>query len=118
MPLFVYVLSLAVFAQGTSEFMLAGLVPGIAHDMSVSVAAAASLTSAYAIGMIVGAPPMAALSARWPRRRALAGFLAAFIVVHVIGAVTASFPCCSEHASSPRSSTPVSSRSRCPSRPP
>lgn len=92
MPLFVYVLSLAVFAQGTSEFMLAGLVPGIAHDMSVSVAAAASLTSAYAIGMIVGAPPMAALSARWPRRRALAGFLAAFIVVHVIGAVTASFP--------------------------
>ncbi|MFF1964400.1 Cmx/CmrA family chloramphenicol efflux MFS transporter [Streptomyces sp. NPDC058232] len=92
MPLFVYVLSLAVFAQGTSEFMLVGLVPGIAHDMSVSVAAAASLTSAYAIGMIVGAPPMAALSARWPRRRALAGFLAAFIVVHVIGAVTASFP--------------------------
>ncbi|MET8537107.1 MFS transporter [Streptomyces sp. NPDC005065] len=92
MPLFVYVLSLAVFVQGTSEFMLAGLVSGIAHDMSVSVAAAASLTSAYAIGMIVGAPTMAALSARWPRRRALAGFLAAFIVVHVIGAVTASFP--------------------------
>ncbi|WP_149828531.1 Cmx/CmrA family chloramphenicol efflux MFS transporter [Streptomyces tailanensis] len=92
MPLFVYVLSLAVFAQGTSEFMLAGLVPGIAHDMSVSVAAAASLTSAYAVGMIVGAPVMAALSARWPRRRALAGFLAAFVVVHVVGAVTASFP--------------------------
>ncbi|WP_436787991.1 Cmx/CmrA family chloramphenicol efflux MFS transporter [Yinghuangia sp. YIM S10712] len=92
MPLFVYVLSLAVFAQGTSEFMLAGLVPGIADDMSVSVGAAASLTSAYAVGMIVGAPVMAALSARWPRRRALAGFLVAFVVVHVIGAVTASFP--------------------------
>ncbi|GAA2073124.1 Cmx/CmrA family chloramphenicol efflux MFS transporter [Actinomadura alba] len=92
MPLFVYVLSLAVFAQGTSEFMLSGLVPGIAHDMSVSVGAAASLTSAYAIGMIVGAPAMAALSARWPRRRALAGFLAAFVVVHVIGAVTTNFP--------------------------
>ncbi|MEV0593438.1 Cmx/CmrA family chloramphenicol efflux MFS transporter [Nonomuraea cavernae] len=92
MPLFVYVLSLAVFAQGTSEFMLAGLVPGIAHDLSVSVGAAASLTSAYAVGMIVGAPVMAAMSARWPRRRALAGFLAAFVVVHVIGAVTASFP--------------------------
>lgn len=92
MPLFVYVLSLAAFAQGTSEFMLAGLVPGIAHDMSVSVAAAASLTSAYAVGMIVGAPVMAALSARWPRRRALAGLLAAFVVVHVVGAVTASFP--------------------------
>lgn len=71
--------------------MLSGLVPGIAQDLSVSVGAAASLTSAYAIGMIVGAPVMAALSARWPRRRALAGFLAAFVVVHVIGAVTTDF---------------------------
>jgi DHA1 family chloramphenicol resistance protein-like MFS transporter len=89
--LFVYALSLAVFAQGTSEFMLSGLVPGIARDMSVGVAAAASLTSAYAVGMVVGAPVMAALSARWPRRRALAIFLVAFVVVHVIGAVTRDF---------------------------
>ncbi|MER8155464.1 Cmx/CmrA family chloramphenicol efflux MFS transporter [Streptomyces sp. NPDC094472] len=91
MPVFLYVLALAVFAQGTSEFMLSGLVPGIAQDLSVPVGAAASLTSAYAIGMIVGAPVMAALSARWPRRRALAGFLTAFVVVHVIGAVTTDF---------------------------
>ncbi|MFF4753799.1 Cmx/CmrA family chloramphenicol efflux MFS transporter [Streptomyces sp. NPDC002514] len=88
MPFFVHVLALAVFAQGTSEFMLSGLVPGIARDLSVSVAAAAGLTSAYAVGMIVGAPLMAALSARWPRRRALAGFLTAFVAVHVVGAVT------------------------------
>jgi MFS transporter, DHA1 family, chloramphenicol resistance protein len=91
LPLFVYVLALAVFAQGTSEFMLAGLVPGIAAELSVPVAAAAGLTSAYAIGMVVGAPIMAAWSARWPRRRALAGFLAAFVVVHVVGAVTTDF---------------------------
>ncbi|WTW94035.1 MFS transporter [Streptomycetaceae bacterium NBC_01309] len=91
MPLLVYVLGLAVFAQGTSEFMLSGLVNGIARDLSVSVGAAASLTSAYALGMILGAPVMAALSARWPRRRALAGFLAMFIAVHVAGAVTNDF---------------------------
>ncbi|MFE4869821.1 Cmx/CmrA family chloramphenicol efflux MFS transporter [Streptomyces sp. NPDC056682] len=91
MPVFIYVLGLAVFAQGTSEFMLSGLVPGIARDLSVSVGAAASLTSAYAIGMITGAPVMAALGARWPRRRTLAGFLTAFVVVHVIGAVTTDF---------------------------
>ncbi|GGR27090.1 Cmx/CmrA family chloramphenicol efflux MFS transporter [Streptomyces netropsis] len=92
MPVFLYVLGLAVFAQGTSEFMLSGLVPGIARDLSVPVGAAASLTSAYAVGMIVGAPVMAALSARWPRRRALASFLTAFVVVHVVGAVTTNFP--------------------------
>ncbi|RKN40376.1 Cmx/CmrA family chloramphenicol efflux MFS transporter [Streptomyces hoynatensis] len=91
MPAFLYVLALAVFAQGTSEFMLSGLVPGIARDLSVPVGAAASLTSAYAAGMIVGAPAAAALSARWPRRRALAGFLAAFVLVHVAGALTTDF---------------------------
>lgn len=91
MPLFVYVLSLAVFAQGTSEFMLSGLVPAIAADLSVSVAAAASLTSAYAIGMVAGAPVMAALSARWPRRWTLAAFLVAFVVAHVVGALTDDF---------------------------
>ncbi|MFF6783312.1 Cmx/CmrA family chloramphenicol efflux MFS transporter [Streptomyces sp. NPDC012510] len=91
MPLFLHILGLAVFAQGTSEFMLSGLVPGIARDLSVPVGAAASLTSAYAVGMIVGAPVMAALSARWPRRRALAGLLTAFVLVHVAGAVTTDF---------------------------
>ena len=92
MPIFVYVLALAIFAQGTSEFMLSGLVSGIAHSLSVSVEAAAALTSAYAIGMILGAPLMAAWSSRWPRRRALAVFLAAFVVVHVVGAITTNFP--------------------------
>jgi DHA1 family chloramphenicol resistance protein-like MFS transporter len=91
LPLFVYVLGLAVFAQGTSEFMASGLVPGIAGEMAVPVSAAAALTSAYAIGMIIGAPAMAMLSARWPRRRALAGFLTAFIAVHVLGAITTEF---------------------------
>ncbi|MEV8478580.1 Cmx/CmrA family chloramphenicol efflux MFS transporter [Streptomyces sp. NPDC051173] len=91
LPLFIHVLGLAVFAQGTSEFMLSGLAPDIARDLSVSMGAATSLTSAYAIGMIIGAPVMAALSARWSRRRALAGFLAAFVVVHVVGAAATDF---------------------------
>lgn len=89
--LFVYVLGLAVFAQGTSEFMLSGLVPDIARDVGVPVGAAAALTSAYAIGMVVGAPVMAALSARWRRRRALVTFLVVFVAAHVAGAVTGDF---------------------------
>lgn len=89
--LFVFVLGLAVFAQGTSEFMLSGLVPDIAGELAVPVGAAATLTSAYAIGMVAGAPVMAALSARWPRRRALVAFLVAFVVVHVVGALTSDF---------------------------
>lgn len=91
MPIAIYMLGLAVFAQGTSEFMLSGLVPGIARDLHVSVPAAGALTSAFAVGMIVGAPLTAVLSLRWPRRRALLVFLTVFMVVHVVGAVTNSF---------------------------
>jgi MFS transporter, DHA1 family, chloramphenicol resistance protein len=91
MPFGLYLLGLAVFAQGTSEFMLSGLVPDIAREMGVSVPEAGSLTSAFAVGMIVGAPLMAVLARRWSRRAALLGFLGAFLVVHVVGALTDSF---------------------------
>ncbi|MDJ1133890.1 Cmx/CmrA family chloramphenicol efflux MFS transporter [Streptomyces iconiensis] len=91
MPFVLYVLALAVFAQGTSEFMLSGLVTDIARDMEVSLSSAGLLTSAFAVGIIVGAPLMAVLSRRWPRRRALLGFLVTFLLVHVLGALTTSF---------------------------
>jgi DHA1 family chloramphenicol resistance protein-like MFS transporter len=91
MPFAIYILGLAVFAQGTSEFMLSGLIPDIARELKVSIAAAGTLTSAFAAGMIVGAPLMSVLSLRWPRRRALLVFLIAFMLVHVVGAITTSF---------------------------
>ncbi|MGP4006480.1 Cmx/CmrA family chloramphenicol efflux MFS transporter [Streptomyces sp. 4N124] len=91
MPFALLLLGVAVFAQGTSEFMLSGLVPDIARDLRVSVPAAGALTSSFAVGMIVGAPLMAGLGRRWSRRGALLGFLGTFLVVHVVGAVTDSF---------------------------
>ncbi|MFF1419901.1 Cmx/CmrA family chloramphenicol efflux MFS transporter [Streptomyces sp. NPDC058280] len=91
MPLALYVLGLAVFAQGTSEFMLSGLGPDIASDLSVSLPAVGALTSAFAVGMIIGAPLMAMMSLRWSRRRALLVFLVVFLLVHILGAVTSSY---------------------------
>ncbi|MEU6912757.1 Cmx/CmrA family chloramphenicol efflux MFS transporter [Streptomyces olindensis] len=91
MPFALLLLSLAVFAQGTSEFMPSGLVPDIARDLGVSVPAAGALTSAFAAGMVVGAPLVAALARRWPRRGALLAFLGVFLAVHVVGALTGSF---------------------------
>ncbi|MFC8245577.1 Cmx/CmrA family chloramphenicol efflux MFS transporter [Streptomyces chartreusis] len=91
MPFALFLLGVAVFAQGTSEFMLSGLVPDIARDLGVSVPSAGALTSAFAVGMVAGAPLMAGLARRWSRRGALLGFLAVFLAVHVVGAVTDSF---------------------------
>ncbi|MFF2328140.1 MULTISPECIES: Cmx/CmrA family chloramphenicol efflux MFS transporter [unclassified Streptomyces] len=91
MPFAVYALGLAVFAQGTSEFMLSGLVSDIAADLHVSLPSAGLLTSAFAVGMVVGAPSMALFSRNWPRRRALLFFLCVFSAVHVVGALTSSY---------------------------
>ncbi|MFF9131344.1 MULTISPECIES: Cmx/CmrA family chloramphenicol efflux MFS transporter [unclassified Streptomyces] len=92
MPAPLYLLALAVFAMGTSEFMLAGLLPDIASDLGVTVGTAGALTSAFAIGMIVGAPLVAALARDWPRRSSLLAFVLAFAGAHAVGAVTTSFP--------------------------
>ncbi|MFJ4713448.1 Cmx/CmrA family chloramphenicol efflux MFS transporter [Streptomyces sp. NPDC088785] len=91
MSLPLYLLAVAVFAMGTSEFMLAGLLPDIASDFDVTVATAGVLTSAFAIGMVVGAPLMAALARDWPGRSSLLAFIVTFAAAHAAGAVTSSF---------------------------
>lgn len=91
MPLPLYLLAVAVFAMGTSEFMLAGLVPDIATSLDTPVGATGLLTSAFAVGMIIGAPLMAALARRWPRRASLVGFVLVFAAAHVVGGLTTSF---------------------------
>ncbi|MEV5013282.1 Cmx/CmrA family chloramphenicol efflux MFS transporter [Streptomyces sp. NPDC053780] len=90
MPLPLYLLAVAVFAMGTSEFMLAGLLPDIAADLDVSVGTASTLTSAFAVGMVVGAPLMAALARNLPARATLLACVLVFLASHVAGAVTAS----------------------------
>ncbi|GAA3867007.1 MFS transporter [Streptomyces sedi] len=92
MPLPLYLLALAVFAMGTSEFMLAGLLPDIASDLNVTVGRAGLLTSGFAVGMVVGAPLVAASARRWPRRASLLSFVLVFAAAHLLGAVTTSFP--------------------------
>lgn len=84
-------LALAVFAMGTSEFMLAGVLPAIAEDLSVTVGSAGALVSGFAAGMVIGAPLTAALARRWPPRAALLDFLAVFAAAHVVGALTTNF---------------------------
>ncbi|MEU7785465.1 Cmx/CmrA family chloramphenicol efflux MFS transporter [Amycolatopsis sp. NPDC049159] len=87
MPLAVFVLGLSVFALGTSEFMITGLLPGMAADLGVSIPDTGLLISAFAVGMVVGAPLLAIGTLRLPRRRTLLAMLAVFVVAHVVGAL-------------------------------
>ncbi|WP_217584151.1 Cmx/CmrA family chloramphenicol efflux MFS transporter [Microbacterium sp. GbtcB4] len=91
MPFPLYALALAVFVMGTSEFMLAGLLPAIAHELDVPVGTAGLLTSAFAVGMVIGAPAMAAFARGWTPRRTLVACLALFAACHAVGAVTSLF---------------------------
>ncbi|ORB29498.1 Cmx/CmrA family chloramphenicol efflux MFS transporter [Mycolicibacterium parafortuitum] len=91
MPLALYLLALVVFAMGTSEFMLAGLVPDISAHFGVSVGTAGLLTSAFAAGMVIGAPTMAASTRRLPTKATLLGCVLVFALSHVVGALTPDF---------------------------
>ncbi|WP_306371396.1 MFS transporter, partial [Nocardiopsis sp. CC223A] len=91
MPFLLYMLALAVFAQGTSEFMLAGLLPAVSADLGVSTPQAGLLTSSFAVGMVVGAPVVAVLGRRWSPRWTLTGLLGLFTAAHVVGALTDDF---------------------------
>lgn len=90
-PLPVWVIGAAIFAQGTSELMLAGLLPELSRDLSVSIPHAGLLVSVFALGMLVGAPVLAVATLRAPSRLALLGFLAVFIAGHVVSGLTDSF---------------------------
>ncbi|MFF9653521.1 Cmx/CmrA family chloramphenicol efflux MFS transporter [Streptomyces sp. NPDC014622] len=91
MPLAVYILGLSVFALGTSEFMLSGLLPPIADDMNVSIPRAGLLISAFAIGMVIGAPLLAVATLRLPRRTTLVSLISVFGLGQVVGALAPTY---------------------------
>ncbi len=91
MPLAVYVLGIAVFSLGTSEFMLSGLVQAIADDMDVSIPQAGLLISAFAIGMVIGAPLLAVATLRLPRKTTLVALIIVFGLGQIAGALAPNY---------------------------
>jgi DHA1 family inner membrane transport protein len=83
----VVALALGGFAIGTTEFVTMGLLPDIAAGVGVDIPSGGHVISAYAIGVVVGAPVIAALSARLPRRTVAVGLMAAFLVGNGLTAV-------------------------------
>jgi MFS transporter, DHA1 family, inner membrane transport protein len=94
-------LALGGFGIGSTEFVASGLLPEIAHALlpaldarshQDAIAQAGWMISAYAAGVVVGAPTIAVLAARAPRRGLLVALVAAFVVGTLLSAVAPTFP--------------------------
>lgn len=87
MPVSLLALALSAFAIGTTEFVIMGLLPEVAKDLQVSIPSAGWLISGYALGVAIGAPIMALLTAKLPRKRTLILLMAIFIVGNILCAL-------------------------------
>ena len=79
-------LATGAFAIGTTEFTPMGLLPVIAHGVDVDIPTAGMLVSAYAIGVMVGAPVMTLLFSRFGKRAALISLMLIFTVGNLLSA--------------------------------
>ncbi|BAC73659.1 MFS transporter [Streptomyces avermitilis] len=86
MPLALLALAVGAFGIGTTEFVIMGLLPDVADDLHISIPAAGHLVSAYAIGVVIGAPLLAAVTARLSRRKVLIGLMGLFVVGNALSA--------------------------------
>ncbi|MFC4946434.1 MFS transporter [Pseudonocardia sp. GCM10023141] len=91
MPFAILAMALGAFAIGLTEFAVMGLLPQIAGETAVSIPVAGNLITAYAIGVVVGAPLLTAAAVRLSRRTMLVLFMALFAAGNALAAVAPSF---------------------------
>ncbi|MEV4890242.1 MFS transporter [Nonomuraea sp. NPDC055795] len=87
MPLALFALAISAFGIGTTEFIINGLLPEMAHDFGVTIPAAGLLVSGYALGVAVGGPPLTMLGGRWSRKTMLLALMVLFIAGNLLSAL-------------------------------
>jgi MFS transporter, DHA1 family, inner membrane transport protein len=88
----VVALAMGGFAIGTTEFVTMGVLPQVADGVGVSIPVAGRTISAYALGVVVGAPLVAYFGARLPRRKLLVGLMAGYAVFNALSALAPNYP--------------------------
>ncbi|GGS49296.1 MFS transporter [Streptomyces griseoviridis] len=91
MPLALLALAVVAFGIGTTEFATMGLLPQIAEGVGVSVPHAGNLVSAYALGVVVGAPVLTGAGARLPHKRLLLLLSGLFVLGNLASAFASDF---------------------------
>jgi DHA1 family inner membrane transport protein len=87
MPIALLALAIGAFGIGTTEFVMMGLLPEVAAAFHVPIPTAGYLISAYALGVVFGAPLLTALSVRWPRRTVLIALMGLFTIGNLFAAL-------------------------------
>jgi predicted MFS family arabinose efflux permease len=91
MPLALYALAAATFAIGTTEFVVVGLIPGIAADLNVSIPTAGLLVSLYALSITLCTPIFSAVTGALPRRGLAIALMALFTACNLSAALAPSY---------------------------
>ncbi|MFS1948723.1 MFS transporter [Vibrio lentus] len=91
-PFQVWILTLAAFAIGTAEFVIAGILPQIATSLSITEGQAGYLISAYALAIVIGGPILTIYLARFNKKMVLIGLMALFIIGNILSALAPSYP--------------------------
>jgi DHA1 family arabinose polymer transporter-like MFS transporter len=73
-----YSLTMGGFSIGMTEFMMMGVLPDVANSLDITIPVAGHLISAYALGVVIGAPLMVALAGNFPPKKVLIGLMMAF----------------------------------------
>ncbi|GGO27661.1 MFS transporter [Microbispora bryophytorum] len=91
MPLALVALAIGAFGIGTTEFVITGLLPQVASDLGVSIPTVGLLVTGYALGVVVGAPPMTVLGTVMSRKRVLMLLMALFVAGNLLSALAPGF---------------------------
>ena len=78
------VLFVGAFAMGSADMLVVGMLDLISTDLAVSVPRAGTLVTAFALGMAIGGPVLALLTAHLDRRSVLIGAVAAFVLLNLV----------------------------------
>lgn len=84
-------LTLGGLGIGVTEFVMMGLLPDIAADLRVSIPQAGYLISAYALGVVIGAPVLVAIAGKYPPKNILIALMAMFTVFNAFSAFAPDF---------------------------
>lgn len=84
-------LAVGGFGIGMTEFVIMGILPNVANDLNITIPQAGHFISAYALGVVVGAPLLTGIAGRWPAHKILMWLMVWFTIFNTLSAFANSY---------------------------